>query len=196
MSVSVGYISAEAKIIINPTKTYFGEGDGSPLVNPETTVYFDSEHRAEVAHFATVHSEITTGETFSVDPLTVETTSVTSHAYVDSGKIERPSNPKNEHSIDDVLFMIRELEDFAAEFLKKHDLPPYNDYINNLILSYIRCINTSYANNSEYGGFFNKWYIICGALNYNFLDYVYANEPQLETSCANFFSRFCRMKIC
>ena len=192
-AMSAGYIVADAKVIdpwITQEPWTGGGGGGGGM--PSVTVKFSSEHKNEVSHFSTVHSEMKSVTNSDGSTITVEVTSVNTDKYVHTQVYQRPE-VGSAGSIDNVLYMIRELESYARDYLTFYQQPVSYNKINNLVLSYIRCIDASYTNmySSWTDYLVNAWDAICGVNDRSFVGYVAGRDASVSgITCLQFFRSF------
>lgn len=87
------------------------------------------------------------------------------------------------NDIDSLIFVIRELEEFASEYSSCA-----GDNINNCVLGYVRGIHKGYVYDSEHYTS-SQWTVALGGLNEGFIDYV-DSQDGTELEIAEFFSAF------
>ncbi len=87
------------------------------------------------------------------------------------------------NDIDSLIFVIRELEEFASEYSSCS-----GDNVNNCVLGYVRGINEGYVYGDESASTL-KWTLTLGNINKGFIDYV-DSQDGTELEIADFFSAF------
>lgn len=104
-------------------------------------------------------------------------------------KVSRPTPSTDYNGIDYVIYMIGELGDLAREYIVKSGREYTMVECNDLILGYIRGINTEYYSHYINGA---SWSMVAGSIPPDFITYVRDNdEPSGGTlSLAQFFASF------
>lgn len=106
-----------------------------------------------------------------------------------------PSSSTSYNNIDYIIYMVRELEKLAENYLldtnaNEEDYTPAQTDINNLVLGYIRGIHKNYTANG-YSGYTSKWSYICGTPNRSFIKYVNNNgDTGTDITFPAFFASF------
>lgn len=106
-----------------------------------------------------------------------------------------PSSSTSYNNIDYIIYMVRELEKLAEDYLldtnaNEEDYTPAQTDINNLVLGYIRGIHKNYTANG-YSGYTSKWSYICGTPSSSFIKYVNNNgDTGTDITFPAFFASF------
>ena len=148
-----------------------GGGGGSADRNIRS-VFIVDEHAYEIKHFTNL--SLNSSNKYEA----------TGYDYVENRISSRPTETTTYNTIDYVIYMIRQLESYAREYLDFSNgaskIP-----VNNLVLGFIRAINRNYT--SEYA---DKWALICGEYDINFINYVLAKDQSNDLTLLEFFSSF------
>ena len=110
---------------------------------------------------------------------------ITAYNCIDDPTNTSPSSSTDYNDLDNVIYMIKRLEDHASNFLTITT----RQNINNAVLGYLRGINVNYTG---LNGFISdiEWNTFCGEINYDFIGYTNTQEKAYTLPTAIFFSSY------